>query len=64
MFKAAPLVLLVDDDAAITTVLGSLLKQEGMAVTCAASASDALASLTKHPIDFIPNHLSNFLGFD
>lgn len=57
MFKAAPLVLLVDDDAAITTVLGSLLEQEGMAVTCAASGSQALLALTKHPVDLVVTDL-------
>ncbi|HET7544158.1 MAG TPA: sigma-54 dependent transcriptional regulator [Polyangiaceae bacterium] len=57
MLNAAPLVLLVDDDAAITTVLGSLLKQEGMAVTCAASGAEALAALTKHPVDLVVTDL-------
>jgi two-component system response regulator AtoC len=51
MPKASPLVLLVDDDAAITTVLGSLLKQEGFAVLAASSGAAALAALEKQPVD-------------
>jgi two-component system, NtrC family, response regulator AtoC len=51
MAKHAPLILLVDDDAAITTVLGSLLKQEGLAVLTAGSGAEALALLEKHPVD-------------
>jgi two-component system, NtrC family, response regulator AtoC len=57
MLETAPLVLLVDDDTAITTVLGALLKQEGIAVTCAASGSEALTALTKHPIDLVVTDL-------
>ena len=57
MLNAAPLVLLVDDDTAITTVLGSLLKQEKMAVMCAASGAQALAALTKHPVDLVVTDL-------
>ena len=51
MPKAAPLVLLVDDDAAITTVLGSLLKQEGFSVAVASSGREALSVLEKRPVD-------------
>jgi two-component system response regulator AtoC len=57
MAKAAPLILLVDDDAAITTVLGSLLKQEGLAVLSAASGAEALALLEKHPVDVMVTDL-------
>jgi two-component system response regulator AtoC len=57
MLKPAPLVLLVDDDAAITTVLGSLLKQEGLQVTCAASAAEALVALGKQPVDLVVTDL-------
>lgn len=53
MAKAAPLILLVDDDAAITTVLGSLLKQEGLSVVTAASGAEALALLEKQPVDLV-----------
>src|SRR4051812_7109907 len=57
MAKAAPLILLVDDDAAITTVLGSLLKQEGLAVLTAGSGAEALALLEKQPIDVMVTDL-------
>lgn len=53
MAKTAPLILLVDDDAAITTVLGSLLKQEGLSVLTAASGAEALALLEKQPVDVV-----------
>jgi two-component system response regulator AtoC len=57
MAKQAPLVLLVDDDAAITTVLSSLLKQEGMLVLTAASGAEALALLEKHPVEVMVTDL-------
>lgn len=57
MAKEAPLILLVDDDQAITTVLGSLLKQEGLAVLTAASGAEALALLEKQPIDVMVTDL-------
>ncbi|HVY31206.1 MAG TPA: sigma-54 dependent transcriptional regulator [Polyangiaceae bacterium] len=57
MAKDAGLVLLVDDDAAIRAVLGSLLKQEGYRVLTAASGGEALALLDKHPIDAVVTDL-------
>jgi two-component system, NtrC family, response regulator AtoC len=57
MAKTSPMILLVDDDAAITTVLGSLLKQEGLSALAACSGSEALALLGKHPIDVVVTDL-------
>jgi len=57
MAKSAPLILLVDDDAAITTVLGSLLKQEGLSVLTAVSGAEALTLLEKHPVDVMVTDL-------
>jgi two-component system, NtrC family, response regulator AtoC len=57
MAKASPTILLVDDDAAITTVLGSLLKQEGLSALVASSGNEALALLEKHPIDVVVTDL-------
>jgi two-component system response regulator AtoC len=57
MAKDAALILLVDDDAAITTVLGSLLKQEGYGVLTAASGGEALALLDKRPVDAVVTDL-------
>jgi two-component system response regulator AtoC len=53
MSKASPVILVVDDDAAIVTVLGALLKQEGFATLSAASGGAALAILEKHPVDLV-----------
>ena len=49
----AATILLVDDDAAILTVLASLLKQEGMSVMTARSGNEALSLLEKKPIDVV-----------
>ena len=57
MAKEAPLILLVDDDQAITTVLGSLLKQEGLGVLTAGSGAEALALLEKQPVDVMVTDL-------
>src|SRR5690348_9005746 len=57
MAKDAALILLVDDDAAIRAVLGSLLKQEGYTVLTAASGGEALALLDKQPIDAVVTDL-------
>jgi two-component system, NtrC family, response regulator AtoC len=57
MAKSSRLVLIVDDDAAITTVLGSLLRQAGYEVTSAASGADALAALEARPIDVVVTDL-------
>lgn len=57
MAKETALILLVDDDAAIRAVLGSLLKQEGYEVATAASGGEALALLDKQPIDAVVTDL-------
>ena len=51
MADATPTILLVDDDAAITTVLASLVKQQGFAVLTAQSGAEALRLLDSHPVD-------------
>lgn len=51
MAEASATVLLVDDDAAITTVLGSLLQQDGFGVLTAASGAEALAVLERKRVD-------------
>jgi two-component system response regulator AtoC len=48
-----PMVLLVDDDAAITTVLASLLMQEGLSTLTASSGAEALTLLEKHPVEVV-----------
>jgi two-component system response regulator AtoC len=53
MAKTARLALIVDDDAAITTVLASLLRQAGYEVASAASGAEALAVLDTEPIDVV-----------
>jgi two-component system, NtrC family, response regulator AtoC len=57
MAKAAPLILLVDDDTAITTVLGSLLKQVGLSSLAARSGAEALALLEAQPVDVVVTDL-------
>jgi two-component system response regulator AtoC len=56
MPKAA-MVLLVDDDAAITTVLASLLKQAGFSTLTASSGAEALALLEKQPVEVVVTDL-------
>jgi two-component system response regulator AtoC len=52
-----PMVLLVDDDAAITTVLASLLMQEGLSTLTASSGAEALVLLEKHPVEVVVTDL-------
>ena len=53
MLSSLPLALLVDDDTAITTVLGSQLKQAGWQVLVAGSGAEALALLEQRPVDVL-----------
>lgn len=46
-------VLVVDDDAAVGSVLAALLKQDGFEATFVPSASAALATLEKRPFDLV-----------
>jgi two-component system response regulator AtoC len=57
MAKTSALILLVDDDTAITTVLGSLLKQAGLSTLTARSGNEALALLEKQPVDVVVTDL-------
>jgi PleD family two-component response regulator len=51
--STAPLALIVDDDAAVSKVIGGLLVQSGMAVEYAASGPAALGLLAVRPIDVV-----------
>jgi two-component system response regulator AtoC len=50
-------VLVVDDDAAVGTVLAAILKQAGMACTNALSGAQALEALEKRPFDAVVTDL-------
>jgi two-component system response regulator AtoC len=50
-------VLVVDDDAAVATVLVALLGQAGLRAAQAASGEDALARLATHPADVVVTDL-------
>jgi two-component system, NtrC family, response regulator AtoC len=57
MADSSPQLLLVDDDAAVTKVLASLLKQENMQALEARSGDEALRLLEKHAIDAVISDL-------
>jgi two-component system response regulator AtoC len=46
-------VLIVDDDPAVSRVLGALLAQAGLTVHAASSGQQALAVLQRHPVDVV-----------
>jgi two-component system response regulator AtoC len=54
---SAPRVLVVDDDAAVSRVLGALLKQAGIEATIASSGEQALAVLAAQPVDVVVTDL-------
>jgi two-component system response regulator AtoC len=53
MADSASSVLVVDDDAAVGTVLAALLKQAGFEATFVPNAEAALATLEKRPFDLV-----------
>jgi two-component system response regulator AtoC len=53
MSESAASVLVVDDDAAVGTVLAALLKQDGFEATFVPDAATALATLEKRPFDLV-----------
>jgi two-component system, NtrC family, response regulator AtoC len=53
MADSASSVLVVDDDAAVGTVLAALLKQDGFEATYVPNAQAALATLEKRPFDLV-----------
>ncbi len=53
MAASRPTLLLVDDDAAVTKVLASLLRQEQMDVHEARSGAEALKLLDRHAVDAV-----------
>ncbi|MGC4120736.1 MAG: sigma-54 dependent transcriptional regulator [Myxococcales bacterium] len=55
--RSSPRVLVVDDDAAVSRVLGALLTQAGIPATIAASGEQALAVLAAQPVDVVVTDL-------
>ncbi|HEY3452002.1 MAG TPA: sigma-54 dependent transcriptional regulator [Myxococcales bacterium] len=53
----APKVLVVDDDSAVSRVLGALLTQAGIQATLASSGEQALAVLAAQPVDVVVTDL-------
>lgn len=57
MTEPAPRVLLIDDNADLTSMLSLCLQADGMEVTVASNGESGLAALEGHPVDVVVTDL-------